>query len=1253
MGVAGRESDKQLDFTSNLVLLVIMMPPNDWENPKLVASPSRRQAHAPLVSHRSFTSALQHRQAHAITSVYHQEQQGRRVLLSRRPWEFSFRSSPSQVPADFFSPSYDTSDDQWTQIDVPSSWETQGFGTPICESSPFKGTWKFPCLKSSLTPWLTQTFTPTDTNFVYPIPVNPPYVPKADNPTGLYRHNFSLTSHQITGHRAFLQFDGVDSFFYVWLNGSLVGFSKDSRLPAEFEVTPLIQEGENLLAVEVIRWSDSTYLEDQDMWRLSGIHRDVSLLFKPQEMQITDFTVTSPLTFDKGPGGQHHRAELRVDVRLECHESTCIDNLSIHLYLIDHQAGQGEKERIATCKPVAQWQARDSTSPPSILGAAAALFVDPVLICGSPPMLWSAEEPNLYTLIIELRLEKEGVNRTLECESCLHGFRQTLIDPSHPRLIHNGKPIIIRGVNRHEFSPRSGKVITLEDMMDDITKMKRSGFNAVRCSHYPNHHLWYDLCSIHGLYVVDEANIETHGFDPSFANNQSNPAWHVDWLEAIMSRVVRMRERDKNFPCIILWSLGNEAGYGPAHDAMASWLRRVDPSRPVQYEGGGSRTAATDVICPMYARIPQLKELANKVDQGEERRPIILCEYSHSMGNGTGNLQEYWDLFQSHPAFGGGFIWDWMDQCLVAKREIEPRRFEEYFAFGGDFGDKPNDGQFCANGVGLFPDRSEKPSLREAKACMACIIFSAAAQGQDQIIIESQSPSCEVLISNRYDFLSSEHVAFHYRITSESEPITPWSQFHPPTIPARSSLKVTLRLDSLPEVAIDTELWLELKALWSKPPSSSSADFSSLGHDHVINLQQLLLSPLLQDQADALPLPLRSLMNLPTLLSPSSILEASSSNDGVVIAIRREREGDATMKLFVSSVSGCISSLLVSSDPGSEAREMLSLPVSPCFWRACTDNDRGGSGGSSYAARWVAAGLDRLEVSGPVELKVASPRDVCTINAEWTLKPRPYSLDAERAEALARVGELGGFHWMAEKHYSTDDGGPTSSEEEGRVEVKVTYQVYPSGVIAMDWTFDMTHALPAPLAPGLTASLPRVGLATAILTSDPCPSITWLGLGPHECYPDRNLSGLIGIYSSDVLSLHSPYVFPQESGGRAKVRWCIVRGSREDVPLAFSCSRSSPPMQMNASMYSTEELHCSRHEYELQDIVRQGLTQGPRAVHLHLDAAMMGVGGDDSWSPSVHDSYLVKPGLYRFSLTITPLANSQVTSQHTACSEPN
>ncbi|PNH12217.1 Beta-galactosidase [Tetrabaena socialis] len=612
----------------------------DWENPAVLGI-NKRSSHAPLRSFRSLAASLAPLRPGVHSAASPQEgdalvQQRTAVseslsargvtgggewgvrCLSGCEWEFQLFQNPALVHEDFPTPSYDTSG--WGKIPVPSNWECSGHGTPIY------------------------------TNFVYPIPLEPPFVPLDDNPTGCYRHTFVLAEEDLPPEgRAFLQFDGVDSAFYAWLNGSLVGFSKDSRTTAEFDVTHLLAPPgrPNTLAVQVLRWSDATYLEDQDMWRLSGIHRDVRLLLKPPT-HITDFTVRTPLAFEYGSnsssdgggaGGDHAGgvlcgARLELEVLVAGPSAEELKGCSIVVHLVDGQgrpACQGAPPSVRVTP--GRWYGADAAGQPSRqaagAGGAARLSLDVfALFGGSPPQLWSAEQPALYGMVLELRHATLGA---LEYESCQVGFRQTEV--RNARLLHNGQPIMLRGVNRHEWDHRLGKVLSEAHMVRDILLMKQHSFNALRCSHYPNHVRWYELCAQYGLYVIDEANLETHGFDPTFQDNQANPTNSPAWAAAILDRAVSMYGRDKNNAAIIAWSLGNEAGYGPAHLAMAGYLRASDPSRIIHYEGGGSRTAATDIIPPMYARPSQLQALTALVDAGQEARPIMLCEYAHSMGN--------------------------------------------------------------------------------------------------------------------------------------------------------------------------------------------------------------------------------------------------------------------------------------------------------------------------------------------------------------------------------------------------------------------------------------------------------------------------------------------------------------------------------------------------------------------------------------------------------------------------------------------
>ena len=488
-------------------------------------------------------------------------------------------------------------------------------------------------------------------------------------------------------------FDGVNSAFHLWCNGQWVGYSQDSRLPAEFDLSGVLRAGQNRLAVMVLRWCDGSYLEDQDMWRMSGIFRDVSLLHKP-ETYIADYQVVTDLN------AELDRAVLKVDVALAgAHFTEC--EVAITLWR------NGERCASATRQPGSaivdergNWAERLTVAIPV-----------------ASPALWSAETPALYRLTIAL-LDPQG--EVLEIEACDVGFRR--VEISNGLLKLNGKPLLIRGVNRHEHHPENGQVMDEATMRRDIEIMKQHNFNAVRCSHYPNHPLWYRLCDRYGLYVVDEANIETHGMVP-----MSRLADDPRWLPAMSERVTRMVQRDRNHPSIIIWSLGNESGHGANHDALYRWLKTTDPTRPVQYEGGGANTAATDIICPMYARVDQDQpfpavpkwSIKKWIGLPDETRPLILCEYAHAMGNSFGGFARYWQAFRSHPRLQGGFVWDWVDQALTKKDE----NGTPFWAYGGDFGDTPNDRQFCLNGL-VFPDRTPHPALYEAQRAQQFFTFT-------------------------------------------------------------------------------------------------------------------------------------------------------------------------------------------------------------------------------------------------------------------------------------------------------------------------------------------------------------------------------------------------------------------------------------------------------------------------------------------------------------------------------------------------
>jgi len=554
-------------------------------------------------------------------------------------WQFRLAENPVCAPQDFHRTEFAAND--WDSILVPSNWQLQGYDIPMY------------------------------TNVQYPFPINVNYtVPHENNPTGCYRRAFSIPE-SWQGKQIFVHFKGVDSAFHLWINGLEVGYSQGSRMPAEFNITKYLQPGDNLIAVKVYRWSDGSYLEDQDFWRLSGIFRSV-YLWAAAPIHIQDYFITTQ--FDKN----YVDATISISAKMRNLSKYQALNHRIETMLFD---ARGIPVWIGPLGTMVSIEAGDETE---------AAFNYRV----RNPQKWSHETPYLYTLILEFR-DADGT--LLDLRSSRIGFRQVEIKDGQIHL--NGLPILIGGVNRHEHDPDSGHVITRANMLADIFLMKRFNINAVRTCHYPDVDEWYELCDEYGLLLMDEANIESHGVWDQLTK-------HPDWKLAFMERGQRMVEGHKNHPSVFAWSLGNESGYGENHVALSQWIHQRDPSRPVHYHPANNEPTV-DILGPMYPSVDDIIQMAQNPD---ETRPVVMCEYAHSMGNSTGNLKEYWEAIRSQKRLGGGYIWDWMDQGL--------RRFteagEEWFAYGGDFGDHPNDHKFCLNGL-IGPNRLVHPGLWEYK----------------------------------------------------------------------------------------------------------------------------------------------------------------------------------------------------------------------------------------------------------------------------------------------------------------------------------------------------------------------------------------------------------------------------------------------------------------------------------------------------------------------------------------------------------
>ena len=664
--------------------------------------------------------------------------QGDRMLSLNGEWRFRWTKTPDERVRDFYRVDYD--DSQWAILPVPANWEVNGYGTPIYVSAG------------------------------YPFKIDPPYVtrePKKDwttyeerNPTGQYRRTFTLPAGWAAtvpggspsgNGQTFLRFEGVMSAFYVWVNGQRVGYSQGSMEPSEFNVTPYIKKGENQIAIEVYKYSDGSYLEDQDFWRFGGIHRDV-LLYHTPDVRLRDVAVRASMD-----------GVLQINPQFSVYNGETGDGYRLVATLFDGTRPVGiDSVAAAEVLDLQHKAARMNEWYPQRGHRKFARMEMKV----ENPRLWSVEHPNLYTLCLQLQ---NADGKTVESVTQKVGFRTIAIKGG--QLLINGLPIKIRGVNRHEHDPYTARVMTEERMLQDLRLMKQANINAVRLAHYPNCPRWYELCDSMGMYVMDEADCETHGLRGTLA---STP----DWGDAFLDRAIRMAERDKNHPSIIFWSLGNESGYGPNQAAMSAWLHEFDPTRPVHYEGaqGNPDPSTVDVISRFYPRVMQeylnpgipegsdqeraenarwerLLEIAQRegdhctwVGSDGGPRPVLTSEYAHAMGNALGNFKEYWDEMNSNPRMLGGFIWDWVDQGIALNEKLEMSN-EKWFGipkdavlYGGDFGDKPNLNAFCMNGI-VMSDRTLTPKYYEVQAIYGGMSEQEIAQRYSEASVAKSKPS--------------------------------------------------------------------------------------------------------------------------------------------------------------------------------------------------------------------------------------------------------------------------------------------------------------------------------------------------------------------------------------------------------------------------------------------------------------------------------------------------------------------------------
>ena len=785
--------------------------PRDWENPAMF-NQNREAPHATMISY-----------ADEITALGSDKSVSPNYMSLDGIWKFNWVKSPDERPFWFFKDDYDIRD--WVETEVPSNWQMKGYDVPIY------------------------------VNIGYPFKMNPPFIHHDWNPVGSYKRSFRVPS-DWKEKEVFLHFGAVSSAFYVWVNEQLVGYSQDSKVPAEFNITKYLKKGENSVAVEVYRWSDGSYLEDQDFWRLSGIQRSVFLHARPRTF-ISDFFAVGDLENNYTDG------KLKLDVSITGTGDATGD------YVVEASLFENDLKIYTESKNI------------SLAGnKASAGFIKDF----PGVKRWSAEAPELYSLIISL---KDNFGNTLESVSAKVGFRKVEIINS--QLLVNGVAIYLKGTNLHEHHDVTGHVIDEATILKDIRVMKSNNINAVRTSHYPQQELWYEMCDKYGLYLVDEADIESHGIG---YDKDVTLADKPEWAAAHLDRMQRMVERDKNHPSVIIWSMGNEAGDGHNFLNGYKWIKGRDVTRPVQYERAEQNTNTTerhtDIFCPMYARIGQIEAYAK---DPKNDRPLILCEYAHAMGNSTGNLQDYWDIIERYPKLQGAFVWDWVDQGILETDE----NGEKYWTYGGDYGEEgiPSDGNFCINGL-TWPDRSAKPGLSEVKKVYQYVGF-------EPVDIKTGL----IKITNKYDFTNLSAFSFGWEVVSDGKVVQSgkltFTDFKP-----KQDTVVAIPLSEI-EPAPGAEYFLNIRV-------SRSDVWNYVPEDHVYASAQFMIP------VEGKPvIPARDELAVLQTNTVDKKLEVSGSDLKVVFDLEKGR-----MESFAF-----------------RGKELLKKGPEPDFWRPPTDNDYG------------------------------------------------------------------------------------------------------------------------------------------------------------------------------------------------------------------------------------------------------------------------------------------------------------------------
>lgn len=1217
---------------------VAQTPQPDWENEEVVS----RNKEPRRVSAIPFPDRLGALRGSREASPYFQSLNGR--------WQFKWSPDPGTRPADFFKPEFDVT--KWDRIAVPMSWQAAGYGVPVY------------------------------TNITYPFQPVPPRVTREPprhytsfaqrNPVGSYRTTFTVPR-TWNARQVMLQFEGVDSAHYVWVNGQQVGYSEDSRTPAQFNITRYLKPRENVLAVEVYRYSDGSYLEDQDMWRMSGIFRDV-YLWSADDLHLRDFFVHPTLD------AAYQDGELSIDAAVK-NFSAHPGRASVEADLVDDRG----TSYLKLAAPLADVPANGELS---------------VKLSGKieTPKQWSAEFPNLYRVLLTLR---DAGGRVVEVTTCRVGFRNVEIKDG--RLHVNGKAVYLKGVNRHEFDPVSGHTVGMDTMVRDARLMKQNNINAVRTSHYPNDPRWYDLCDQYGLYVVDEANIECHGLQ----SLSDQPSWGAAYLD----RTMNMVERDKNHPSVIIWSLGNESGFGQNLVADYQWIKQRDPSRLVQYEGAGQRPQ-TDIVCPMYSTIGEIVAYAEKPEN--RSRPLIMCEYAHAMGNSLGNLQDYWDAIESHPQLQGGFIWDWVDQGLQKPVPPTYRVGDRYRSeVAGRVLGKLVPGEGVVGGVELSEDPELNltgPLTLEAtvKAGPVTANSPLIAKGDRQYLLQLDAGGISFTLHqsgaqtvtapadrlkpgdwNRISGVYDGQQMFLYVNGEEvgRKALTGVLDTSPYAVNIGRNAEHRERVSALPirEVRIYKRALTAAEILRPERPSlgqvlsmdlrsTSTADveqrsartyfayggdFGDQPNDGNFSCNGLVqpdrkpnphLSEVRKVYQNVRVEPLDLAAGRVRVRNNYSFTNLSELNAHWTLRVDGREVGTGRVpRLYVGpgeSAAITLPSAALAEVPGERLLTLYFEQANGQLW-----------GPRGHRVAWEQLTLGGTPEVASVPVGAAPVRLVSTdtefraegANFSATVSRKTGALTSYRVDGRELLAEpLTPAFWKAPTDNSVRTGiqatqaawrhaardrtvsevtsfaKPSGAQIRasmtlpvGGARLEVSYEINDRGAITVRSEFTPGDGTGGPL--------PRLGMDTAVVRE--LDRIEWYGRGPQETYWDRKTGGEIARYKLDLAEFVHPYARTQDTGNRSDVRSFTLRDSR-GLGLRVT---GAQPLNFSVWPFSLDDLEQAAHPYEL-----------PRRPFntLHIDHQLQGVGGDDSWSPRgrPHPQYTLpasKP--YAYSFTLEPV----------------